>query len=82
MSGKAEQYANAFAGTQLSLKLLQLLLLVKARIERRHCPRDRSLLHLPSLHHCVSASSDVEYCSLPRNAHHIALLAIELCCQL
>ncbi len=51
MSAKAEQFASAFAGTQLSLKLLQLLPLVKARLERRHCACDNILLHLPSLHH-------------------------------
>jgi hypothetical protein len=52
LSGKIEQFASATAGTQLSLKLLQLLPLVKARLETRHCACDKRLLHLPSLHHC------------------------------
>ncbi len=52
MSGGAEQFASALAGTQLSLKLLQLLPLVKARLETRHCACDKRLLHLPSLRHC------------------------------
>ena len=45
------KFASAFAGTQLSLKLLQLLPLVKARHETRHCACNKRLLH-PSLYHC------------------------------
>jgi len=54
VSGGAEQSASAIAGTQLSLKPLRLLPLVKASfLEPRHFACDERLLHLPSLHHCV-----------------------------